>query len=45
MVRGTIDKPEANVDLIFPGEISIYFFFDKQGRLAGHLVDPFVFMP
>jgi len=45
MLCGEISGPEANVDLIFPGRISVYFFFDKQGRRVGHLVDPFVYMP
>jgi hypothetical protein len=46
MVRGEIAHSEgANVNWIFPGDISMYFFFDKQGRLVGHLVDPFVYMP
>jgi hypothetical protein len=40
-LRGEID--EANLDLICHGTISVYFFFDKQGRLAGHLVHPFVY--
>lgn len=41
----TIDEPEVNVDLFCPGEISICFFFDKRGRLAGHLAHAFVMMP
>ena len=45
MLHGVLDGPEVNVDLIFPGEITIYFFFDKQGCRVGHLVHPFVFMP
>jgi hypothetical protein len=44
MVRGDIVGPAANVDWVFPGRISIYFFFDKQGRRVGHLVDLFVYM-
>ncbi len=44
---GQIDHPEANVDLIDRGRLQIYFFFDKQGRLAGHLVHADIpeFMP
>jgi hypothetical protein len=45
MLRGVIEGPEANVDLIAPGKISVYFFFDKQGRRVGHLVAPFAYMP
>jgi hypothetical protein len=46
MVRGDIAPSEgANVNWLFPGRISIYFFFDKQGRRVGHLVHPFVYMP
>jgi hypothetical protein len=40
-VRATVRK--ANVDLILPGEINVYFFFDKQDRLVRHLVRPFVY--
>ena len=43
MLRGDIEGPEVNVDLVFPGRIFIYFFFDKQGRRIGHVVDPFVY--
>jgi hypothetical protein len=45
MMRGDIAGPEANVSLIVPGRISVYFFFDKQGRRVGHLVDPFEYWP
>jgi hypothetical protein len=45
MLRGRIDPPEANLSLMFPGRISIYFFFDKNGRQVGRLVEPFVYMP
>ncbi len=45
MLRGKINHPEANLSLLFPGTISIYFFFDKNGRQVGRLVDPFVIMP
>ena len=38
-----VDGPEVNVDLIFSGSIGIYFFYEKQGHMAGHLVDPFVY--
>lgn len=40
MLRGHINGPAANVDWIVPGRIIIYFFFDKQGRCVGHLVEP-----
>lgn len=42
-VRGDILSPEANVSLFSSGEICIYFFLDKNGRLAGYLVDPFAY--
>jgi hypothetical protein len=45
MLRGEIYGPEANVDWLYTGRIHVYFFFDKQDRLVGHLVDPFVFAP
>jgi hypothetical protein len=32
----------ANVNLIFTGWIDVYFFFDKNDRLLGHYVNPFV---
>jgi hypothetical protein len=38
MVRGEISGPDANVSLFFSGHIEVYFFFDKKGRLAGHLI-------
>lgn len=43
MVRGWIDGPDANVGGGSNGRITIYFFLDKQGRVVGHLVHPFVY--
>lgn len=43
MVRGWIEGPEANVGFGSSGRITIYFFFDKKGHCAGHLIDPFVY--
>lgn len=43
MVRGRIDGPEANVGFGESGRISVYFFFDKQGKMVGHLVYVFVY--
>jgi hypothetical protein len=43
MVRGWIEGPEANVGFGQSGRITVYFFFDMQGRCAGHLVFPFVY--
>jgi hypothetical protein len=43
MLRGDIEGSQANVDWIFPGRISVYLFFDKEGMLVGHLVHPFVY--
>jgi hypothetical protein len=40
MLLGEIGVQEANVGLISTGDIEIYFFFDKRGRLLGHLVHP-----
>ncbi|MDR3637397.1 MAG: hypothetical protein P4L84_26570 [Isosphaeraceae bacterium] len=45
MSSGDIHGAAANVDLILPGRITIYFFFNKQGYRVGHLMDPFVSMP
>ncbi len=45
MLNGYIGITEANVDLLFNGDIRVYFFFDKRGRLVGHLVHPFVYAP
>lgn len=44
-VRGLIDEPEANLGFLRSGEIWIYFFLDKHGRVVGHLVHPFVYSP
>ena len=35
--------PDSNVDLIWPGYIAVYFYFDRNGRLVKYLVKPFVF--
>jgi hypothetical protein len=43
MVRGLIWGSEANVGFLESGRIALYFFFDKEGRLVGHLVDPFIY--
>jgi hypothetical protein len=43
LVRGMVF--DANVDLVFEGYINVYFFFDHEGRLAGHLVRHFVPLP
>ena len=37
-----VDVPNPNVDLICPGTIQVYFFFDHEGRLVDHLLVPFV---
>jgi hypothetical protein len=36
------EEPEANVGWLQEGYISIYFFFDKDGRCVGHLVHRFI---
>ena len=43
--QGFIPTTGANEHLILPSEILIYFIFDNQGRLAGHLVDAMVYGP
>jgi hypothetical protein len=44
MVRGDVRTEDAaKVDLIFPQRLCVYFFFNKQGRLAGYLVYSFVY--
>ena len=40
MVEGYIGN--ANVDAIYQGSILVYFFFDREGRLVGHLIYPLV---
>jgi hypothetical protein len=40
MVEWVID--DANVDLFHPSYIYVYFFFDREERLVGHLVLPLV---
>jgi len=40
MVEGYIAN--ANVDAIYQGSILVYFFFDREGRLVGHLIYPLV---
>ncbi len=42
-LAGQIEGKEANVGFLESGRIDIYFYFDKQGRCAGHKVDPFVY--
>ncbi|HZY84182.1 MAG TPA: hypothetical protein VFE78_05095 [Gemmataceae bacterium] len=42
-VRATIDR--ANVDLFFTGEIRIYFFLDKNGKLVRSFTYPIVHNP
>lgn len=37
--------PDAERDLLGPYEITVYLFFDKDGRLLRHWVDEFHFMP
>jgi hypothetical protein len=43
LVAGKIEGPEANVGFLQSGRIWVYFFLDKQGRVVGHLVRPFVY--
>ncbi|GAC1450503.1 MAG: hypothetical protein NVSMB9_34960 [Isosphaeraceae bacterium] len=43
VVIGTIQPPDANVDWLSPGEITIVFFLDKDGRCVGHWVQPFAY--
>jgi hypothetical protein len=43
MVGGGIEGPQANLGFLRNGRISVYFFLDKQGRVVGHLVHPFVY--
>ena len=43
MARGCIDGLDAHLGFGRSGRITVYFFFDKQGRRAGHLVHPFVY--
>lgn len=45
MERGLIEGPEANVGFLESGRISVYFFFDKEGRVVGHLVHTFIYSP
>jgi hypothetical protein len=45
MVCGSILAPEANVSLFVRGEITVCFFLDKQGRLKGHYIREFGYMP
>jgi hypothetical protein len=46
-LSGTLEGEieDANVDLIFSGEISVCFFFDKNGRMVSHRIRRFVFCP
>jgi hypothetical protein len=34
--------PHANLDPVLPGEINLYFFFDRDGRLSKRVVNPLV---
>lgn len=43
MVVGRLRGPDVNLGWGNNGLINVYFFFDKQGRLAGTLVFPLVF--
>jgi hypothetical protein len=43
MVRGEIRDQKANLGLGNTGFIDVYFFLDRQGRVAGHLVFPFIY--
>jgi hypothetical protein len=36
---------EANEHFLYPSALYIYFVFDAQGRLAGHIVDAMVYGP
>jgi hypothetical protein len=38
------DLPEAEVDLLRERHIFVYFFFDRGGKVIGHLVEPFDYM-
>jgi hypothetical protein len=35
----------ANVDLIWGGRVTVYFFFDRNDRLLGYFMDTFVASP
>jgi predicted PurR-regulated permease PerM len=37
--------PNANLDFLFPCQISLYFFFDKKGKLLKKLVQPYIICP
>lgn len=43
MICGSLRSDEVNLGWGKTGLINVYFFFDKQGRLAGTLVFPLVF--
>jgi hypothetical protein len=43
VVQGQIG--EANEHPLMSSEIFIYFFLDRQGRLAGHWVDAAIYGP
>ena len=43
MARGWIDGLDANLGFGRSVRITVYFFFDHQGRRVGHLVHPFVY--
>jgi hypothetical protein len=42
MISGVV--PDSNVDLIWPGIIHVYFFFDHNDKLIKHFVYAQVFM-
>lgn len=37
--------PDANVDLLWGGEIQIYFLFDGADRLVGHRLETYTICP
>jgi hypothetical protein len=45
MIWGAIEQPRANVSLLFNGRIEVFIFLDRQGRRAGHQLQPFAYMP
>jgi hypothetical protein len=45
VLQGFIDMEHSNEHFLLPSEIFIYFFFDSDGRLLGHFVDPAVYGP
>ncbi len=43
MLRASVEGREANVGFWWSGRIGVYFFFDRAGRLVGHLVHPVIY--